>query len=143
MQNLLRLALVLLAASVFAAILPLGLIAWDHPGRFLVTIQRELKDGSTEYLLILCLFLVPSVANAWLGYSFVSGKGWGLVPLCLIVPVWAWVTSIDEAKGPIVILLSLVPSGVCWLSGRLGQRFRMKNPPSKTQSDNGAPETAG
>ncbi len=125
--------MVLLAAGVISLILPLGWIAWENPGRFPETIQRELRGEPAEYLPILFMFLFPSLANAWVGFRLAPCHGWGLVPLCLIVPVWVfgWVIWTNDAKGPIGILLSLVPAGVCWLAGRMGQVFRLKVPPAE------------
>ncbi len=140
MQYYLRLFMVILLSGIVAAILPLGWIEWLEPGRFRETIQREISGGRTEVLGLFGLYLVPSMANALVGYCLVARKSWVLVPLCLIAPVWVLVTTLNDAKGPIVFMLSLVPAGVCWLTGRLGQLFQLMNPlPNKTP-EGGEPE---
>lgn len=129
MRSTLRLILVLLAAGVLAAVVPLGLIAWwEDPDRFFLTLEREWRGDSSKYRLILAVFVLPAVANAGLGYVIGAGRAWALLPLCLAFPVLALVASaIEPTKGPIGVLLSLVPAGVAWLTGRLGQVVRGRN----------------
>ena len=117
MPGAIRLLLALLAAGVLAALLPLGLLASENPDRFLQALQRQWQFGAL-------VFVLPAVANAAVGFAAGHRRSWALLPLSLAVPAVAVVAAVGEAKGPLVIGLSLVPAGIVWLAGRLGQAAR-------------------